>query len=86
MFKKLKRNFANAYGNADNRPLHEINSSTGLVFIISSIGLFFAFSTCPPKLHRKTYKVRFIAKSSACTTAELTNLLTSCLTAVKTWS
>ena len=31
----------------------------------------------------KTYKARFIAKSSSCTTIEFSNLLTSCLTAVK---
>ena len=31
----------------------------------------------------KPYKTRFIANSSSCTTAELSKLLTSCLTAVK---
>ena len=31
----------------------------------------------------KTYKARFIANSSSCTTAELSKLLTSCLTAVE---
>ena len=31
----------------------------------------------------KTYKARFIANSSSCTTTELSELLTSCLTAVK---
>ena len=36
-----------------------------------------------PKLHRKTYKARFIANSSSCTTTEFSKLLTSCLTAVK---
>ena len=35
-----------------------------------------------PKLH-KTYKAKCIANSSSCTTAELSKLLTSCLTAVK---
>ena len=35
-----------------------------------------------PKLHI-TYKSRFIANSSACTTTELSILLTSCLTAIK---
>ena len=34
-------------------------------------------------LQKKTYKARFIANSSACTTTELSKLLTSCLTAVK---
>ena len=34
-------------------------------------------------LHKKTYKARFIANSSSCTTTELSKLLTSCLTAVK---
>ena len=29
------------------------------------------------------YKARFIAKSSSCTTTELSKLLTSCLTAIK---
>ena len=36
-----------------------------------------------PKLHNKSYKARFIANSSSCTTTELSKLLTSCLTAVK---
>ena len=36
-----------------------------------------------PKLHKRPYKSRFIANSSSCTTTELFNLLTSCLTAVK---
>ena len=36
-----------------------------------------------PKLHEKTYKARFIANSSSCTTTELSKLLTSHLTAVK---
>ena len=38
-----------------------------------------------PKLYKKkkTYKARFIANSSSCTTTELSKLLTSCLTAVK---
>ena len=35
-----------------------------------------------PKLHKKTYKARFIANSSSCTTTELSKLLTSCLTAL----
>ena len=36
-----------------------------------------------PKLHKRPYKARFIANSSSCTTAELSKLLTSCLTAIK---
>ena len=36
-----------------------------------------------PKLHKNPYKARFIANSSSCTTTELSQLLTSCLTAVK---
>ena len=36
-----------------------------------------------PKLHKKPYKARFIANSSSCTTTQLSKLLTSCLTAVK---
>ena len=36
-----------------------------------------------PKLHKKTYKARYIANSSSCSTTELFKLLTSCLTAVK---
>ena len=36
-----------------------------------------------PKFHKKTYKARFIANSRSCTTTELSELLTSCLTAVK---
>ena len=35
------------------------------------------------KLHKKTYKARFIANSSSCTTTELSKLLTPCLTAVQ---
>ena len=37
-----------------------------------------------PKLHKKPYIARFIANSSSCTTTELSKLLTSCLTTVKT--
>ena len=36
-----------------------------------------------PKLHKKTYKARFIANSSSCTTTKLSLLLTSCLTKIK---
>ena len=36
-----------------------------------------------PKRHKKPYKARFIANSSSCTTTELSELLTSCLTDVK---
>ena len=36
-----------------------------------------------PKLHKRPYKLRFIANSSACTTYELSILLTSCPTASK---
>ena len=36
-----------------------------------------------PKLHKRPYTSRFIANSSACTTTELSILLTSCLTAIK---
>ena len=36
-----------------------------------------------PKLHKPPYKLRFIANSSACTTIELSILLSSCLTAIK---
>ena len=36
-----------------------------------------------PKLHKRPYKARFIANSSACTTTELSILLTSCLIAIK---
>ena len=36
-----------------------------------------------PKLHKKTYKARFIANSSSCTLTELSKSLTSCLAAVK---
>ena len=39
-----------------------------------------------PKLHKRPYKSRFIANSSACTTTELSILFTSCLTAIKTMS
>ena len=39
-----------------------------------------------PKLHTRPYKWRFIANSSACTTTELSILLTSCLSAIKTMS
>ena len=36
-----------------------------------------------PKLHKRPYKARFIANSSSCTLTELSKLLFSCLTAVK---
>ena len=36
-----------------------------------------------PKRHKRPYKARLIANSSSCTTTELSNLLTSCLTAIK---
>ena len=36
-----------------------------------------------PKLHERPYKLRFIANSKACTTTELSILLTSCLNAIK---
>ena len=36
-----------------------------------------------PKLHKRPNKARFIANSSSCTTIELSKLLTSCLTAIK---
>ena len=36
-----------------------------------------------PKLHKRPYKSRFIANSSACSTTEFSILLTSCLTAIK---
>ena len=36
-----------------------------------------------PKLHKRTYKARFIANSSSCTTTELSKLLTSWFTAIK---
>ena len=39
-----------------------------------------------PKLHKRPYTSRFIANSSACTTTELSILLTSFLTAIKTMS
>ena len=37
------------------------------------------------KLHKRPYKSRFIANSSACITTELSILLTSCLTAIKNY-
>ena len=36
-----------------------------------------------PKLHKRSYKDRFIANSSFCIATEQTKLLTFCLTAVK---
>ena len=36
-----------------------------------------------PKLHKRLYKSRFMANSGACTTAELSILLTTCVTAIK---
>ena len=39
-----------------------------------------------PTHHKRPYKLRFIANSSAFTTTELSILLTSCLTAIKTMS
>ena len=34
-------------------------------------------------LHKRRYKARFIANTSSCTTASLSRVLTSCLTAIK---
>ena len=39
-----------------------------------------------PKLHKRPYKSRFIANSRSCSNTELSILLTSCLTAIKTMS
>ena len=39
-----------------------------------------------PKLHKQPYKSRFMANSSACTTTDLSILVTSCLTAIKNTS
>ena len=39
-----------------------------------------------PKLNKWPYKSRFIANSSSCTSTELSILITSCLTAIKTMS
>ena len=39
-----------------------------------------------PKLHKQPYKSHFIANSSACTTTELSILLTSCPLRLKTMS
>ena len=36
-----------------------------------------------PKLHKRPFKSRYMASSSACTTIEMSILLTSCLTAIK---
>ena len=36
-----------------------------------------------PKLNKRPYKLRLIANSSACTTTELSVVLTSCLTVIK---
>ena len=36
-----------------------------------------------PNFHNRPYKAIFIANSSSCTTTELSRLLTSCLTAIK---
>ena len=36
-----------------------------------------------PKLHKQPYKARFVANSCSCTTNELSELLTSCLTTIK---
>ena len=36
-----------------------------------------------PKLHKRPCIAKFIANASSCTTTELSKLLTSCLTAIK---
>ena len=36
-----------------------------------------------PKFHKRPFKLSFIANSSSCTTTELSLLLTSCLTVIK---
>ena len=47
----------------------------------SKLPMFYWYTI--PKLHKRPYKLRFIANSSSCTTTELSILLTSCLTAIK---
>ena len=37
-----------------------------------------------PTLHKRPYKSHFVANSSSCTTTELSIILTSCHTAIKT--
>ena len=45
---------------------------------------FLRYTGYLPKLHKRPYKSCYIANSSACTTTELSILLTSCPTAIKT--
>ena len=59
---------------------------THLLFLVSKLKKIktkFLHCTGYLNLIKKTYKARFMANSSSCTTTELSKLLTSCLTAVK---
>ena len=53
------------------------------MFILGSTHYMQYFLSCFYLNSIKTYKARFIANSSSCTTTELSKLLTLCLTAVK---
>ena len=69
---------------------HNRLDETSIIDMAAKFGLFVNedHSKLPklywlPKLHKRPYKSHFIANSSACTTTELSILLTSCLTAIK---
>ena len=49
----------------------------------SALHLLLVFDSVLPKRHTNPYRARIIANSSSCMTTELSELLTSCLTAVK---
>ena len=80
------------------RAYQEIDSDEMSVVNADVNELPFKFSVCAsegqdklpttywlPYLHKRPYKLKleFIANSSSCTTTELSKLLTSCLTAIK---
>ena len=59
-------------------PLNDFTASKGSILYILFPTMYWL-----PKLHKRPYKAKFIANSSSCTTTELSKLLTSCLTAIK---
>ena len=61
------------------------SAKKGFLCVLPHIRLIVLLSSVNPNqcAYKRPYKSRFIANSSACTTTELSILLTSCLTAIK---
>ena len=77
-----------AYQEADNDEMSVVNAHLNELPVKFSVCINEGQDKLPmmywlAKLHKGPYKARFIANSSSCTTTELSKLLTSCLTAIK---